>query len=198
MQEHYFSQQPSVKEKPKVIDVKLNGKEYKLQTSSGTFSPGHLDTGTKTLLDEVPAATGDIMLDVGCGWGPLALTMALQSPQAKVYAIDVNERSLELTQSNADFLGRRNIIVGKPENLDPKLEFDLIWSNPPIKVGKQELHHILQMWLPRLKKGGSAYLVVAKKLGAESLLKWLQAEFSTMECSRFARNKGFHVLKVQN
>ncbi|MFT4245489.1 MAG: methyltransferase [Micrococcaceae bacterium] len=198
MNDHYFSVNPTSTQKPKNIKVQLNGRTYTLQTSSGVFSPGHLDTGTAVLLKNVPPAKGNQLLDIGCGWGPIALTMALQSPKSTVYAVDVNERSLELTQTNAEKIELDNIKTNTPEEVPAELKFDLIWSNPPIKVGKKELHNILNTWLPRLNKGGTAYLVVAKKLGAESLLKWLQHEHPYMTCTRYARDKGFHVLKVQN
>ncbi|MFT4186538.1 MAG: methyltransferase [Micrococcaceae bacterium] len=198
MNDHYFSAKPTSTQKYKNIEVQLNNSIYTLQTSTGVFSPAHLDTGTAVLLKNVPSAKGNQLLDIGCGWGPLALTLALQSPKSTVYAVDVNERSLELTQANAKKLKLHNIKTTAPEGIHQGLKFDLIWSNPPIKVGKKELHNILNTWLPRLNEGGTAYLVVAKKLGAESLLKWLQQEYPAMECSRFARDKGFHVLKVQN
>ena len=148
-------------------------------------------------LDEAPAG-GDI-LDIGCGWGPIALSLASHSPKATVWAVDVNERSLELTAANAKRLGLTNIKCVKPDEVPADLLFSGIWSNPPIRVGKEVLHEILLTWLPRLKDDAEGYLVVQKNLGADSLHRWLEAElpenFSTI---RVDTAKSFRVLRVKN
>lgn len=127
----------------------------------------------------------------------MALTLALEAPQAQVYAVDVNERALELTRRNATRLGRENIIASTPAEVPADLTFDLIWSNPPIRVGKAELHEIMTTWLPRLSLQGEAYLVVAKHLGADSFEKWLGTEFSTTHSVvREDTRKGFRIIKV--
>ena len=169
-----------------------------METAGSIFSPDHIDAGTEQLLYSVPTPpdTGNF-LDLGCGWGPMALTLALEAPNASVYAVDVNERALELTRRNAIRLGLENITVGKPDSFDSSLSFDLIWSNPPIRVGKAELHDIMTTWLPRLAIGGEAYLVVAKHLGADSFEKWLGTEFaSTHIVTREDTRKGFRIIKV--
>jgi len=163
--EHYFSQTPETEFKPKQIKVKLAGRDAVVETSGGIFSPDHVDGGTAVLLehlDQVPA--GGNLLDIGCGWGPIALSIALVSPRAKVWAIDVNDRSLELTRRNAKALGLSNVFVCRPEDVPPAIKFQGIWSNPPIRVGKQELHEILLTWLPRLEEEAEAFLVVQKIL----------------------------------
>jgi 16S rRNA G1207 methylase RsmC len=134
---------------------------------------------------------------MGCGWGPIALALALQSPKATVYAIDVNERSLELTKMNAEKLSLKNIIVCKPEEVPKDIQFDEIWSNPPIRVGKAVLHEILELWLNKLVSGGTARLVVQKNLGSDSLHKWLMETLSpAFESTRVDTSKTFRVLKV--
>ena len=136
-------------------------------------------------------------LDVGCGWGPLALAMAMASPQATVWAVDINERSRTLTADNARRLGLTNIIVAAPEDVPGDTRFDLIWSNPPIRVGKAALHDILDTWLGRLAPGGEAWLVVAKHLGAPSLLTWLRERWEQARpVERVAQARGFHVIAV--
>jgi len=167
-------------------------------TAGGVFSPEHIDQGTQVLLTHLEKAnpTGNF-LDIGCGWGPITLALALRSPKAKIYAVDVNERSLELTRLNAERLGITNIVVCKPEDVPKDLEFDEIWSNPPIRVGKVVLHEILKLWLNRLTAGGTARLVVQKNLGSDSLHKWLIQEFSpSFESTRIDSSKTFRVLKV--
>ena len=196
--EHYFSAQPAGEFTSKVIAVRLAHGDYSVETAGGIFSPDHIDAGTEQLLYSVPTPpeSGNF-LDLGCGWGPMALTLALEAPTASVYAVDVNERALELTRRNATRLGRDNIIAGTPDSLDASLSFDLIWSNPPIRVGKAELHDIMTTWLPRLTIGGEAYLVVAKHLGADSFEKWLGTEFaSTHIVTREDTRKGFRIIKV--
>lgn len=196
--EHYFSAQPAGDFTTKVIAVRLAHGDHSVETAGSIFSPDHIDAGTEQLLYSVPTPpdTGNF-LDLGCGWGPMALTLALEAPNASVYAVDVNERALELTRRNAIRLGLENITVGKPDSFDSSLSFDLIWSNPPIRVGKAELHDIMTTWLPRLAIGGEAYLVVAKHLGADSFEKWLGTEFaSTHIVTREDTRKGFRIIKV--
>jgi len=198
--EHYFSQTPNTEFRPKEISVELDGREVSVTTAGGVFSPDHVDTGTKVLLehlDQVPPSGN--LLDIGCGWGAIALAMALHSPHSTVWAIDVNDRSLELTRMNADRLGLKNVRVCRPEEVPADIEFGGIWSNPPIRVGKDVLHEILLTWLPRLEADAEAYLVVQKNLGADSLHRWLEAEmpagFSTI---RVDTAKAFRVLRVKN
>jgi 16S rRNA G1207 methylase RsmC len=195
---HYFASSPEGPLVTREITVNLNGNKNQVLTAGGIFSPEHIDQGTQVLLTHIEAAnpTGTF-LDIGCGWGPIALALALHSPKAKIYAIDVNERSLQLTQLNADKLGITNIIVCKPEDVPEKILFDEIWSNPPIRVGKKVLHEILNLWIKKLAKGGTARLVVQKNLGSDSLHKWLLEEFSPdFESTRIDSSKTFRVLKV--
>lgn len=137
------------------------------------------------------------ILDIGCGWGPIALDSSLRAPGAEVWAVDVNARSLELCAENAQKLGLSQIHTAQPEEVPKALTFTDIRSNPPIRVGKEQLHDILRTWIPRLSPGGTAYFVVAKHLGAPSLQHWLAQEFAqTHEITRYARDKGFHVISA--
>lgn len=196
--EHYFSASPAGEFRTGEVEVELAGKTVIVETSGGIFSPDHVDAGTEALLRcvDAPPATGNL-LDIGCGWGPIALTLALESPEASVYAVDVNERALELTRRNAARVGASNVVVSTPEAVDASLQFDVMWSNPPIRVGKVELHQIMHTWLPRLRAGGTAWLVVAKHLGADSFEKWLRTEFEgSHEVERADTHKGFRVIAV--
>lgn len=197
-EQHYFSTNPDSEFVPQRITVRLAGSQRTIVTAPGIFSPAGVDKGTAVLLAEVPEASGDNLLDIGCGWGPIALTMALESPRSQVYAVDVNQRSLSLTRTNAEQLGLTNLQASTPEEVAPTIRFDLIWSNPPIRVGKDVLHEIMRTWLPRLTVGGNAYLVVQKNLGSDSLHKWLIAELgSQYEVTRYATSKGFRILRVE-
>lgn len=195
--DHYFSSQPSTPEVRRPLTVELAGQTRTLQTSGGIFSPDGLDKGTAVLLAEVPPPSAGNLLDIGCGWGPIALTLALRSPEATVYAVDVNERSLALTRDNAKALGLANVRASLPEQVDSAVRFDTIWSNPPIRVGKEELHALLLLWLPRLAPGGTAWLVVQKNLGSDSLQRWLaEALPAGFDVSRHSTSKGFRVLRI--
>jgi len=197
--DHYFSAAPSSDARTRSIRVALAGREVELVTAGGVFSPEHLDQGTRVLLDAVPAppATGDL-LDLGAGWGPIALTLAMRSPEATVWAVDVNERALDLTRRNAARLGLQNVNAVLPDDVPGDVRFATIWSNPPIRVGKQELHDLLSRWLPRLADSddAAAWLVVAKHLGAESLQRWLAEELG-LDVAKAANSKGFRVLDVR-
>ena len=205
MSEHYFSEAPSGDFTPREIEVTLAGAPRSVLTAGGVFSPEHLDRGTEILLRTIAGFGNDEsggeedqapLLDLGCGWGPIALSAALTHPQRKVWAVDVNERSRELTRLNAERLGLGNVRVAAPEEVPGELRFGEIHSNPPIRVGKEVLHGMLRLWLPRLVVGGEAYLVVAKHLGADSLQRWIAAEFDELEVGRIARDKGFHVIEA--
>ena len=195
---HYFASSPEGPLVTREITVNLNGNKTQVLTAGGIFSPEHIDQGTQVLLAHIESAnpTGTF-LDVGCGWGPIALALALHSPKATIYAIDVNERSIQLTKMNAEKLGISNIIACKPEEVPQEIFFDEIWSNPPIRVGKKVLHEILNLWLRKLVPGGTARLVVQKNLGSDSLHKWLVEEFNPgFESTRIDSSKTFRVLKV--
>jgi 16S rRNA (guanine1207-N2)-methyltransferase len=198
-EDHYFSQEPSSPLKPKTIQIPVAGEIVDVTTASGTFSPAQLDFGTEVLIEQMDLApVSGNLLDLGCGWGPIALNLAKLRPNTKVWAVDVNTRSVELTQANAKNLGISNINAVLPDQVPAELRFSGIWSNPPIRIGKKELHELLLMWLPRLEAGGEAYLVVQKNLGSDSLQKWLTEELATgFEVSRYTSIKTYRVLKIK-
>lgn len=194
--DHYFSSTPASADERRTITVQLNGQSVKIQTAAGIFSPSGLDKGTAVLLDHVPTPRGTV-LDIGCGWGPIALTAALQNPEGRVYGVEVNDRSIELARLNVESLGLSNVQIARPEAIDAQLEFDTIWSNPPIRIGKEALHELLLLWLPRLAPGGQAWLVVQKNLGSDSLQKWLGEQLpQAWTITRVTSSKGFRILKI--
>ncbi len=198
-EDHYFSQEPSSPLKTKTIQIPVAGEIVDVTTASGTFSPAQLDFGTEVLIEQMDLApVSGNLLDLGCGWGPIALNLAKLRPNTKVWAVDVNTRSVELTQANAKNLGISNINAVLPDQVPADLRFSGIWSNPPIRIGKKELHELLLMWLPRLETGGEAYLVVQKNLGSDSLQKWLTEELATgFDVSRYTSIKTYRVLKIK-
>jgi 16S rRNA (guanine1207-N2)-methyltransferase len=197
--EHYFSPSPESELNPRTIHVRLAGQDRELLTASGVFSPQRIDAGTQVLLANVPAPPpGGNLLDLGCGWGPIALTLALESPHATVWAVDVNERALALLRENAARLGLTNVNAVTPDDVPDDVTFMTIWSNPPIRVGKHELHGLLERWLPRLESGCDGWLVVQRNLGSDSLHRWLQATFpDAFSFVRAATSKGYRVLRAR-
>jgi 16S rRNA (guanine1207-N2)-methyltransferase len=173
----------------------LPGLHLELQTDAGVFSAGRLDPGTRLLLDTAPAPppSGNLV-DLGCGYGPLALVLAARSPRAKVWAVDVNRRALDLCARNAAVAGLANVRCVTPGDPGLPARAGTIWSNPPLRIGKQALHTLLGGWLARLTPGGSAYLVVQRHLGSDSLHRWLEA--SGWPVSRLASRAGYRLLKV--
>lgn len=198
MADHYFSAEPASAAERRTIRVPLAGATRAVQVAGGVFSPDRLDQGTTVLLNHVPPPpTHGTFLDLGCGWGPVALTLGLLAPQARVWAVDVNERARGLTADNAAALGLGGVTVGAPEDVPDDVRFDLIWSNPPIRVGKAALHGMLEHWLPRIAPGGAAYLVVARNLGSDSLQRWLDDRFEDLETTRLTSVRGFRILSVR-
>ena len=196
--DHYFTGVPATELKLRTVTVHLAGADRELTTANGIFSPGRVDPGTQVLLAETPRppATGNI-LDLGCGWGPIAFSIAFASPDATVWAVDVNERSLELVRLNAEKLGLSNVRAVLPDDVPTDISFNSVWSNPPIRIGKQALHEMLEYWLPRLAPGSDAWLVVQKNLGADSLHRWLQERLADdFEVTREAISKGYRVLRA--
>lgn len=196
--EQYFSATPQSADVRHTVSVELRGHRVTAVVSHGVFSTSGLDKGTAVLLREAPTApqTGEF-LDLGCGWGPIALSLGLESPQAHVWAVDVNDRALELTRTNAQALGIPSITAVTAEALPQETTFDLIWSNPPIRIGKEPLHHLLLQYLPRLKANGRAYLVVQKHLGSDSLMTWLTGALGTdFSVNRYAMAKGFRIIEI--
>jgi 16S rRNA (guanine1207-N2)-methyltransferase len=191
---HYWSDNPDVASSTLAVDVALPDIAFTMLTDRGVFSHGHLDTGTSVLLREAPkpASTGDL-LDLGCGAGAVAMTLARRSPGATVWAIDSNERAVELTQHNAARNGIANLNAVLPDGVPDGVRFSTIWSNPPIRIGKQALHDLLLRWFGRLTPDGEAVLVVQKHLGADSLQRWLTEQGHPTE--RIASRAGFRLLR---
>ncbi|GAA0955916.1 class I SAM-dependent methyltransferase [Frigoribacterium faeni] len=197
--EHYFSSDPGSDPRRRSIEVTLAGRDLTLTTAAGVFSPDRVDAGTAVLLAETPAPpTAGHLLDVGCGWGPITLSLALSSPDATVWAVDVNNRVLDLVRDNARALGLPNVNAVTPDDVPDDLRFATIWSNPPIRVGKGELHGLLQRWLPRLETGSDAWLVVQKNLGSDSLQRWMNETMAdAVDVTRASTSKGYRVLRAR-
>lgn len=192
---HYFHT-PTGPENRRQVKLRFWDTDWPFTTADGVFSANGLDLGTAVLLREsVPPADARRLLDLGCGYGVLAVALASTCPSAEVDAIDSNERALALCAANAATHGvDHRVHALLPEQVDPDARYDEIWSNPPIRIGKAALHELLLTWLPRLVPGGTARLVVGRNLGADSLQSWLIE--SGYRCERQASAKGFRVFAV--
>lgn len=197
--DHYFTATPASPESLRQIRVTLAGRDLEVLTASGVFSPDRLDAGTAVLLANMPPVPpGGNLLDLGSGWGPVSISMALAAPHVTVWAVDVNERALDLVRRNATALGLANINAALPDEVPERVSFRTIRSNPPIRVGKNELHGLLERWIPRLDERSDAWLVVQRNLGADSLQRWIGATFHPgYSVFRTATGKGYRILKVR-
>ncbi len=197
MSEHYFSTQPRSPATPAAFEATVWGHALQMQSAAGLFSHSRLDLGTQVLVRSAqPHEAAQTVLDLGCGTGVLATALGLALPRAEVWAVDVNERALEITAVNtaSHGLGHRAHVMDALA-VPAEVTFDEIWSNPPIRIGKAAVHDLLQRWLPRMSVGGRAVLVIGRNLGADSYQRWLGEQGWT--CLRLASARGFRVLEVR-
>ena len=215
MTQHYFSPRQSPADgEMRMIPVSARGKDLQMWVSDGVFSGRRLDPGTQELLRSLPqlgegrsvpggagsppAARAKI-LDLGCGWGPIATLLSLENPGSEVLAVDVNPRALALAARNAEINGATGVEAALAEEALAEcrtggVRFDLIVSNPPVRIGKAALHQMLLDWLGLLAPDGEAWLVMNKNLGADSLLKWLGKH--GFSAQKVASRKGFRTIRV--
>ncbi len=196
MSEHYFSARPGSRAREVAFTARIWGHDLAIQSASGVFSHARVDLGTQVLVrSEHPRPGSRTVLDLGCGTGVLATALGLTLPAAQVWAVDVNERSRELTAANARSHGLAGRVhVREPAAVPDTVRFDEIWSNPPIRIGKPAVHELLLHWLTRLAPHGRAVLVVGRNLGADSYQRWLSEQ--GWACARLASAKGYRVLEV--
>ncbi len=193
---HYFSASPQSKRKPRTVELRVGDLNLGLATDKGVFAFAEVDFGTRHLLAKMPAPpTQGALLDLGCGYGPIAVALSRWAPQAEIWAVDVNPRALELCRNNLGRYRYSGSRVCTPDEVSEEVRFGAIYSNPPIHIGKVALHKILKFWLNRLTSDGVAYLVVNKNLGADSLARWLtQQGWPTV---RLSSRRGYRILEVR-
>ena len=208
--EHYFSETPESQLREQSLRFDFGGHSLEAVAATGTFSSARLDAGTRLLLDwleqhQLASLAGLVqplqreprqLLDIGCGWGAISLCLAASEPSATVWAVDVNSRALSLTAANAKRNELANVRAVAPDAVPEEVRFDEIWSNPPIRIGKQQLHELIRRWVARLAPNGTAHFVVAKQLGAESFQSWLQSEYPERPIERSLRNANYRVISM--
>lgn len=192
---HYFTERPNTPSARRIVRLRLPDVRLDLVADSGVFSGRQLDPGTRLLLRQAPVPRiGGDLLDLGCGYGPIALTLATRHPDVTVWAVDVNERALELVTRNASAARLGNVIVRRPEQVPDAVRFAAVYSNPPIRIGKPALHELLLHWLQRLLPGGAAWLVVQRNLGSDSLARWLNEHGYPTQ--RIRAERGYRLLEI--
>jgi 16S rRNA (guanine1207-N2)-methyltransferase len=193
-QDHYFTRDPAVASRPRTIRVTLPDLSFELDTDRGVFAHGHLDFGTDLLIRSLPPVPPGELVDVGCGYGAIAITLALRNPDARVWAVDVNRRALDLCARNAERAGASNVIPAEPDAVPAGISFAAVYSNPPVRLGKEALHALLLTWIARLEPDAAAHLVVQRHLGADSLATWLTDLGHRVE--RVRSKGGYRILEV--
>jgi len=196
-EDHYFTSTPGSTPRNHHVELDTDRGRVRLRSSDGTFSPRRIDPGTAVLLASLPDPSGwpdGPVLDLGCGYGPIAVTVAIRSPARSVWGVEVNERAAEDCRHNARALSL-DIRVAAPEEVPEAQRFAAIVSNPPVRIGKAALRTLLTHWLPRLVDDGEAWLVVQRHLGADSLAAWLDEVGWNTE--RVRSRRGYRVLRVR-
>ena len=194
MTEQYYTSDPTCESRPVSCAFVYRGKSLLFQTDSGVFSRGELDQGSRLLIDALPELSGNV-LDLGCGWGAIGVSVAKANPGVAITMADVNHRALDLCRENAGSNGVTAEILesdGMAQLLDRK--FSTIITNPPIRAGKQVIYKMFADGAQCLKEGGALYLVIRKQQGAESCMKYLRTLYASVE--KLTKSGGFWVLKA--
>lgn len=192
---HYYSASPGGKRRPGTVGLRVGDLDVELTTDRGVFAADEVDFGTRYLLAEAPRPLQEgPLLDLGCGYGPIAVALGQWAPQAPLWAIDVNPRALELCRANLDRHGRPDATVCLPDEVPDEVRFAAVYANPPIRIGKAALHEVLARWLGQLDDEGKAYLVVNKNLGSDSLARWLNQQ--GWPTTRLSSRRGYRILEV--
>lgn len=196
MAEHYYSKKPQTESKPMSWSYTLRGHKFNFVTDSGVFSKSEVDFGSRVLIDafKVPAIAGDV-LDVGCGYGPIGLSIAQTEADRTVHMVDINERAVQLSQKNAESNGVQNVRIYESDGLTgvTESEFAAILTNPPIRAGKETIFRFYEDAYTKLRVGGELWVVIQKKQGAPSTFDKLEEIFSQVEV--VDKVKGYWIIK---
>ncbi len=198
MSEHYYSKDPSVKSDPKQWSAVIRGKDLRFKTDAGVFSKAEVDFGSRLLAEtfKLPETAGAI-LDIGCGYGPIGLSIAASFPERSIHMIDVNERALALAAENAQQNGIGNTKIYSSDALTNVTSngFAAILTNPPIRAGKETVFDFYEGAFSKLGADGELWIVIQKKQGAPSTMNRLVELFGNVET--VVKKKGYYILKAK-
>ncbi|MFE8703820.1 class I SAM-dependent methyltransferase [Cytobacillus sp. FJAT-54145] len=198
MSEHYYSREQKVESNPTYWDFTLRSNKLRFKTDSGVFSKNEVDFGSRLLIESftLPEVQGDI-LDVGCGYGPIGLSIAKENSDRQVHMIDVNERAINLAKENAQLNNISNVSIYESDRFEKvsQRSFAAILTNPPIRAGKKIVHDILEQSYEYLVEGGELWVVIQKKQGAPSAIDKLTEIYGEVETVE--KKKGYFILKVK-
>ena len=197
MNDHYYTRTPQSASRPAECNFSYRGIDLVFTTDAGVFSRGEVDTGTRLLLEALPEEMQGDILDLGCGWGIIGISIARKWPGSRVVMADVNTRALDLSRENAK-RNRAEVVCVESDGMGALMDrsFDAVVTNPPIRAGKQVIYKMFADAATRLKDGGALYLVIRKQQGAESCMKYLKTLFDSVE--KLDKSGGFWVLKASN
>ncbi len=195
MAEHYYTNNPQSKQEIREFSVELRGKIYYFKTNAGVFSKSELDEGSKLLISVLPVQCGDIVLDVGCGYGPLGIVAAdMVGSLGRVDMVDINQRAVQLSQENIVLNQIKNAQVKWSEGFTQvDATYDWVITNPPIRVGKKVIYQMVEDASTHLRPGGGLVMVIRTKQGAKSMANHIQHLFGNVET--ITKNKGYRILQ---
>lgn len=197
MSEHYYAKDPKVESRPQEWSVQLRGNQLRFKTDAGVFSKGEVDFGSRLLVESfnMPEVEGRV-LDVGCGYGPIGLTIATSFPKREIHMVDVNERALALSKHNAERNHITNAVIYPSSALTAVQvdNFAAILTNPPIRAGKDTVFAFYENSFAKLGSGGELWVVIQKKQGAPSSAKRLEEIFGNVETVE--KKKGYYILRA--
>lgn len=193
MNEHYYSEHPRVESNPHFLKTTLRSLDLIFTTDAGVFSKNAIDFGSKLLIETFrePAVPGDL-LDMGCGYGPIGITLAKSFPTRRVTMVDINERAVALTEKNVKDNQVEAVVFQSSLFERVSGEFAAIVTNPPIRAGKRVVQQIFTEAHQFLKSQGELWIVIQKKQGAPSALKMLQTLYDRVDV--VAKKKGYYIL----
>ncbi len=196
MTEHYYTSEPQSASRPEQFTTELRGHTLKFLTDRGVFARGRIDFGSELLIEHVQTAPDAKVLDIGCGYGPIGLSLAKESPAREVSLVDVNKRAVALTKKNAQLNQIDNVRIFESDLFErvTDKDYDLIVTNPPVRAGKRVVYALFEQSAAHLRPGGELWLVIQKKQGAPSAYKKLSACFSDVQ--EVAKKKGYRLYKA--
>lgn len=197
MSDHYYSKNPQAASEEQIIQVSLRGQNLRFYTDRGVFSKKGIDFGSQLLIESIELKADARVLDVGCGYGPIGLSLAKENTDRHITLVDVNHRALHLCQKNAELNQISNVRIMESDLLERVQHetFDAILSNPPIRAGKDVVHGLFEQSVHALNEGGELWIVIQKKQGAPSAFAKLAELYEKVE--EVTKKKGYRIFRAK-